>query len=194
MIKYLLLTLISLNAIAKNYIVEIADFNCKYCLEAENLNYKIKNTVKENGDEFVFAPFTPTGKNFIKELVYYSIKHDKKLEDKLRPIMFDLAQVHRIPMATIPELIDWIAINYNPKNIDPKIIMQHIKEKSKKSENVISLLKTSKLAKDMGVTQTPTYIIVTENAEKIKVNRPKGMSLKEYIQMVIDTYEGAIKK
>jgi hypothetical protein len=192
MIRYLLLFLASTQAIATNYIVEIADFSCAHCLQAESFNYKIKSELKKNGDEFVFAPVGNSNNNPIIELFYNSIKEDKELENRVRPVLFDLVQNLRIPMSTLDELHDWFSINFSQKNIDSDKILKLLEDDQVSFENVISLMKTRQLVEDLNITQTPTYVIITKDIEMHKVNRPKGMHLKEYVQLVIDTYKGVI--
>jgi len=192
MIKYFFLLLVSTQTIATNYIVEIADFSCAHCLQAESYNYKIKSELKNNGDEFVFAPVGSSNKKPIIELFYNSIKEDKDLEKKIRPVLFDLVQNQRIPMSTLDELHDWFSINFRPKNIDSDKILKLLEDDQVTFENVISLMKTRQLVEDLNITQTPTYIIITKDLAMHKVNRPKGMHLKEYIQLVVETYKGVI--
>jgi len=190
MIKVLLLLMFSLPVFASNYLVEIADFSCKYCKEAEHYTSKLKYELAKNNDHFIFAPLNfQEDATKVEELFYYTVKSNPSLEKFSRKALFDLKQKHRLKMNTIPELMDWLEIYYQRSNVDFNKVDELFNERNKDFANIKSYIKAERLSKLYKVESTPTFIYISSEGEGTPIFKPEGMSIKDYVDHALDTYK-----
>lgn len=189
MIKYLAIAFLSFSCLAKNYIVEIADFNCKYCKEAEHYTHKLKLEAKLNGDEFVFAPVALSSGSKAEELLYYSVRHEPSMEKFIRKAMFDVKQTHRLKIESMDELIDFLEIYHKNSNLDIEGINAEIDKASNDFSNVKAYLKAEDLVQQHQIDSTPTFLIIDTQANVTVIEKPEKMVTSDYIDHVLDMYK-----
>ena len=189
MIRLLLLIIFSAPTFAKTYIVEIADFSCKYCYEAEHYTHKLRLDALKNGDEFIFAPYVFNKGSKAEELLYYAVNSNENIEPFIRNAMFDLKQNLRLNIGGIDELIDWLDI-YHGKDAEMIASVKHaVSENQQNLENIKAYLKAANLIKKHEIKSTPTFLLIDDSANISVVKKPEKMPVPEYIDHVLDMYK-----
>lgn len=181
---------LSLPTMSSNTIIEIADFNCKYCKEAESYNDLIKIKLKKN-DKLVFAPISSDVKQLSWPLTYYQLR-DTLNEEKLRETIFTIVQDYRITANNSSEATDNITTLMTISSEQSLRVQEAIRNPQKSGQAVIALKKAMNLVEEHNITNTPTYLIVKSDGEILKINKPISYTTKEYINLVIENYQGII--
>ncbi|MFD3303850.1 thioredoxin domain-containing protein [Alteromonas macleodii] len=189
MIRLLLLMLFSVPTFAKTYIVEIADFSCKYCYEAEHYTHKIRIETQHQNDEFVFAPVSFGESSRAEELLYYATKEDPNLEKFVRDALFELRQKQNINVSSMSELLDWLSIYYSNKPKKIQSIKNELAKDFQNFNNIKAYIKALRLVKDYKIESTPTFLIIDDLANISVVKKPEKMPVPEYIDHVLDMYK-----
>ena len=189
MIKIVLFILFSIPTFAKTYIVEIADFSCKYCYEAEHYTHKLRIEAQNKEDEFIFAPVSFGESSRTEELLYYATKDNTQLEQFVRNAMFELRQEHNIKVNSMAELLDWLSIYYadRPKKIET--IKHELANSFQTFDNIKAYLKALNLVKNHKIEGTPTFLIIDASANVTAIKKPEKMPVPEYIDHVLDMYK-----
>lgn len=170
------------------YVIEVADFHCKYCLDSEVYVGELKHKVKENGDKFIFAPIAFNRKNKALELLYYAIKDNSKHERFVRERMFNIAQTSRLKIESLSELIDYLKITESNSISLVDEIEKELLINATTLENVKAYMRAEHLIERAKVDKTPTFLIVTSSDGVMKVKRSPEMSVKDYIDHTLQTY------
>ena len=189
MIKAILFILLSIPTLAKTYVIEIADFACKYCKEAEHYTHKLKLETEKYGDEFIFAPIVFSKGSKVEELFYYSLRNNIQFERFARNAMFTLKQEQRIEMSTMQELLDWLMIYYADESEFIQSIIKEYEKSTKDFSNIKAYLKALSLVNKQNIKQTPTFLIIDETAQIVTVRKPEKMPVPEYVDHVLDMYK-----
>lgn len=195
MIKQLLIAILAITPLfshAKSYIIEIADFKCKFCLEAEPHTAILKNETKWNNDKFIFAPIDngmQTQKDLIDEAFYFGIRDTHPKAETIKEILFDMNQKLQLKMGTYEELIDWIAIYTNDPTITKESLETAFTKGSSNYEHIISIKKTISLINKHNIKSTPSFILISNTGVERVIIRPPETTIGEYINITLDAYK-----
>lgn len=179
----------SVPTFAKTYIVEIADFSCKYCLEAEHYTPKLKFLTEKNNDEFIFAPVVLNEGSTAEELFYYALRGDSRLEEFARKAMFKLKQEQRLKMSNVGDVHDWVNIYFSKDDELLSKIDEKVSEASINFHHVKSYIKAFHLVEKNNIISTPTFLIIDEEASVTVVSKPENLQIPDYIEHVVDMYK-----
>lgn len=179
-------------ASAQSHIIEVADFKCKYCLEAEPQTAILRQATKLNGDKFVFAPVDNLAKDHFDltdELFYYAIKDTHPKEEIIRESLFEMNQTLQLKMESYEELIDWLSIYSGTDGLDKKGLIEASNESLQNFTNITSLRKTLRLIRQHNIKSTPAFILVSNKGEERLVIRPPETTVGAYINITLEAYK-----
>ena len=189
MIKIIFALLLCIPAYAKTYIVEIADFGCKYCKEAEHYTDKLRLEASANGDEFIFAPVVMKNGSKGEELFYYALRNVPKLEKFARETMFFLKQEQRLKMDNMDEVIDWVNI-YNAHDEELlNLIEDTLLKATVDFRHVKAYIKAVALVDKLNIKSTPSFVIITQDGDMTSIEKPENLNTQEHINHVLEMYE-----
>lgn len=195
MIRQLLIAILAISPLfshAGSYIIEVADFKCKYCLEAEKHIDILRNEVRINGDKLVFAPIDSQAKDhtdLIDELFYYAIKDHHSEEEKIRTSLFEMSQTLQLKMGSFSEVIDWLAIYAGREGLSKKSLLEAANKGSGDFNHFVSYQKTNSLIKRHNIKKTPSFILISNKGEEKLIMRPPETTIGEYIKITLDAYK-----
>ncbi len=195
MIKKIIIALLAITPLfsqAKSYIIEIADFKCKYCLQTEKHIDILKNEIRVNGDKFVFAPtdsLATAHTDLIDELFYYAIKDNHPEEEMIKAALFEMSQTLQLKMGSFEEIIDWLAIYAGRDGLTKKSLIEAVNKGSEDFDHFVSLQKTISLIKRHQIKSTPSFILISNKGEEKLIMRPPETTIGEYINITLDAYK-----
>lgn len=195
MIKHMLIAILAITPLfshAESYIIEVADFKCKYCREAEEHIDILRNEVRVNDDKFVFAPIDSQAKDetdLIDELFYYAIKDHHPEEDKIRTSLFEMSQTLQLKMNSFSEVVDWLAIYAGREGLSKKSLIEAVNKGSGEFKHFTSYQKANNLIKRHNIKKTPSFILISNKGEETLIMRPPETSIGEYIKITLDAYK-----
>lgn len=177
---------------AESYIIEIADFKCKYCLEAEKHTNILKEEAEWNNDKFIFAPIDIAMKqesDLLDESFYFATRYTHPKAELIKEILFDMNQKLSLTMKSYEEIIDWIAIYTRNPDLSKESLTAAFQEGSKNFENIAAIKKTINLVKKHNIKTTPSFILVSNKGVERVIIRPPETSIGDYINITLKAYK-----